>query len=98
MILAAAEVRLLLAHLSLLFGLLMLDNPANQTTLLALLPVPPPSSSLRYDGDGAKVDVLLGQAREFGYIYAGAEGGESAKELESVRTIVRFLEALRETQ
>lgn len=92
MILADAEVRLLLAHLSLLFGLLMLDNPANQAAMLALLPAPPSS---QYGGDRAKVDVLVVQAREFAYIYAGDGGGGSAEELESVRTIVRFLEALR---
>ncbi|KAJ7497955.1 hypothetical protein B0H11DRAFT_1997995 [Mycena galericulata] len=95
-ILAAAEVRLLLSHLSLLFGLLMLDNPTNQATLLALLPLPTQSSS-PYNGDSAKLNVLVSQAREFGYIYAGAEGSDSAQELESVRTIVRFMETLRDT-
>jgi hypothetical protein len=72
----------------------MLDNPANQAIILARLPAPPPSP--RYDGDGAKVDVLVGQAREFAYIYSGAEGGDAAEEGESVKTVLRFLEALRE--
>ncbi|KAF7345349.1 hypothetical protein MVEN_01552500 [Mycena venus] len=94
-LLAAEESQLLLlSHLSLLFGLLMLDNAENQAVVLALLPLPVLSSG--YDGDRAKVDVLIGQAREFVYIYAGAEGGDAAEEGESVKTVLRFLEALRE--
>ncbi|KAJ7623628.1 hypothetical protein FB45DRAFT_926274 [Roridomyces roridus] len=95
-IVAAGEVRLLLSHLSLLFGLLMQDNEANQRVVIDLLP--PTASSGRYRGDAAKVDVLLGQAREFGYIYheAGVEGDEKESEMESVRRIVKFLEGLRE--
>jgi hypothetical protein len=93
-ILANEESQLLLSHLSLLFGLLMLDNTENQTVLLALLPSP--ASSSQYDGDSAKVDVLVEQAREFVYIYSGAEGGDAAEEGESVKTVLRFLETLRE--
>ncbi|KAJ6561070.1 hypothetical protein DFH09DRAFT_1160370 [Mycena vulgaris] len=94
MLLAVGETRLLLSHMSLLFGLLMLDNPENQRILLARLPVA--ASSPRYDGDSAKVDLLVGQAREFAYIYTGAEGGETAEEGENVKMVLRFLEALRE--
>ncbi|KAJ7035568.1 hypothetical protein C8F04DRAFT_1097704 [Mycena alexandri] len=98
LLLAAEESRLLLSHLSLLFGLLMMDNPENQATLLPLLPEPPLSSACPYDGDGAKVDVLVGQAREFVYIYSGVEGGDAAaaEEGEGVRAVLRFMEALRE--
>ncbi|KAK7031563.1 SYF2 splicing factor-domain-containing protein [Favolaschia claudopus] len=77
-LLAAAESRLLLSHLSLLFGLLMMDNTENQTVLLRLLPTP--SSPSRYDGDKAKVDVLIGHAREFAYIYSNGEDGATAEE------------------
>ncbi|KAJ7614663.1 hypothetical protein DFH06DRAFT_129562 [Mycena polygramma] len=90
---AAEESRLLLSHMSLLFGLLMLDNTENQTTLLDLLPSP--AQSL-YDGNGAKVDVLVGQARDFVYIYSAVEGGGPAEEPQSVKRVLRFLEALRE--
>ncbi|KAJ7460823.1 hypothetical protein FB451DRAFT_1270424 [Mycena latifolia] len=93
-LIAVGESRLLLSHLSLLFGLLMLDNPENQALVLASLPMP--TASPRYDGDNAKVDVLVGQAREFAYIYSGAEGGDAAEEGESVKMVLRFLEALRE--
>ncbi|KAJ7777419.1 hypothetical protein B0H16DRAFT_1712422 [Mycena metata] len=98
LLLAAEESRLLLSHLSLLFGLLMMDNPENQGVLLPLLPEPPLSSACPYDGDGAKVDVLVGQAREFVYIYSGVEGGGTAaeEEGEGVRAVLRFMEALRE--
>ncbi|KAJ6581017.1 hypothetical protein B0H19DRAFT_1369458 [Mycena capillaripes] len=92
-LLAAEESRLLLSHLSLLFGLIMLDNAENQAILLALLPLP---ASSQYDGDNAKVDVLVGHAREFVYIYSAVDGGDNAEEGESVRTVLRFLEALRE--
>jgi hypothetical protein len=88
-VLAIGETRLLLSHLSLLFGLFMLDNPANQRVLLAALP------AAACAGERAKVDVLVGQAREFVYIY-NAEGGEAAEEGESVRGVIRFLEGLRE--
>ncbi|KAJ7780267.1 hypothetical protein DFH07DRAFT_875948 [Mycena maculata] len=94
-ILAAGETRLLLSHLALLFGLLMLDNAANQVALLALLPA---ASSSPRGGDRAKVDVLLGQAREFAYIYAAADSESGvAEEGENVRTVLRFLETLRES-
>ncbi|KAF7371006.1 hypothetical protein MSAN_00734800 [Mycena sanguinolenta] len=69
-LLAAEESQLLLSHLSLLFGLLMLDNSENQAAILALLP-PPATPSSSYAGDSAKVDVLVRQAREFVYIYSG---------------------------
>ncbi|KAJ7102994.1 hypothetical protein C8R43DRAFT_1047515 [Mycena crocata] len=88
-LLAEGESRLLLSHLSLLFGLVMLDNPTNQDVLLGFLPEPL-LSVFPYHGDSAKVDVLLSQAREFAYIYSGAEEGER------VRTVLRFLETLRE--
>lgn len=94
-ILAAGESRLLLSHLSLIFGLLMLDNPANQAVLLSSLPTP--ASPSPYDGNSAKVNVLVGQAQEFAYIYSGTEGGVAAEEGESVNAVLRFLEALRET-
>ncbi|KAJ7708814.1 hypothetical protein B0H17DRAFT_1030942 [Mycena rosella] len=93
-LIAVGESRLLLSHLSLLFGLLMLDNPENQALILASLPLP--AKSPRYDGDGAKVDALIGQAREFAYMYSGAEGGDTAEEGENVKSVLRFLEALRE--
>ncbi|KAJ7132320.1 hypothetical protein C8R44DRAFT_977953 [Mycena epipterygia] len=92
--LAAGESRLLLSHLSLIFGLLMLDNPANQAVLLSSLPTPATPSP--YDGDSAKVNVLVGQAQEFAYIYSGTDGGVAAEEGESVNAALRFLEALRE--
>ncbi|KAF8166636.1 hypothetical protein K438DRAFT_2025100 [Mycena galopus ATCC 62051] len=95
-LLAAEESQLLLSHLSLLFGLLMLDNAENQDALLALLPPPPSPSPGGYDGDSAKIDVLVAQAREFVYIYSGADDGDAAKEGESVKTVLRFLEGLRE--
>ncbi|KAJ6485701.1 hypothetical protein C8R45DRAFT_997546 [Mycena sanguinolenta] len=94
-LLAAEESQLLLSHLSLLFGLLMLGNLENQVAVLALLP-PPAASSSPYDGDSGKVDVLVRQSREFVYIYSGAEDGNAAKEGESVKTVLRFLEGLRE--
>ncbi|KAJ7272703.1 hypothetical protein B0H12DRAFT_1091600 [Mycena haematopus] len=94
-LLAAEESKLLLSHLSLLFGLLMLGNAENQAAVLALLPLPVSSAS-PYDGDSAKVDVLVRQAREFVYIYSEAEDIDAAKEGESVKTVLRFLEGLRE--
>ncbi|KAJ6607027.1 hypothetical protein B0H10DRAFT_2073512 [Mycena sp. CBHHK59/15] len=90
---ATRELRILVSHLSLLFGLLMINNPDNQAVLLAALPVP--TSPSQYDGDAAKVDILVGQAREFANMYSGTDGGDAAEEGEIVKTVIRFLEFLR---
>ncbi|KAJ7230673.1 hypothetical protein GGX14DRAFT_411745 [Mycena pura] len=91
-LIAAGETRLLLSHLSLLFGLLMIDNTENQRVIIDLLPFPTLSS--QYKGDSGKVNMLIGHAREFAYIYF--EGDDGAEEGENVRNVLRFLEALRE--
>ncbi|KAF7309504.1 hypothetical protein MIND_00321200 [Mycena indigotica] len=86
-LLAAGETRLLLSHLSLLFGLLMKDNSTNQRDILDWLPESP--TSLACDGQSGKVQMLIAHAKEFSYLYAesGDEGG-------SARDVIVFLEQL----
>lgn len=81
------ESSLLLAHLSLLFGLLMRSSVENQDVILnTISPVPGD------DGPNAKLDRLVEQAREFVYIYSG---GEAEEEGAGVRAVIGFMEGLR---
>lgn len=89
---AEADASFLRGHLAVLFGLLMIDCPENQTEILASLPAPSGKAK-----DRVKLNRLVDQAKDFAAFYSavsGTIGGE--KESKITAEVVQFLEAQRD--
>ncbi|KIM44446.1 hypothetical protein M413DRAFT_24942 [Hebeloma cylindrosporum] len=105
---AEADASFLRGHLAVLFGLLMVGNPENQSMVLAALPSASPSPAppnIHVIGKGkekhakrAKLARLVEQAKDFAVFYtviSNHTGGE--KESKVAREVVRFLETQRDS-
>ncbi|KAF5316194.1 hypothetical protein D9619_006277 [Psilocybe cf. subviscida] len=92
---AEADASFLRGHLAVLFGLLMMDYPKNQTDILSALPAPATGNSKAKDQ--IKLSRLVDQAKDFAAFYSAVSntiGGE--KESRITTEVVQFLEAQRD--
>lgn len=99
---AEADASFLRGHLAVLFGLLMSENPENQSKILESLPLPTSATSSRVQknktGNRVKLSRLAEQARDFVAFYAAINGHSEEGERESkiAKSVVRFLEKQRD--
>jgi hypothetical protein len=92
---AEADASFLRGHLAVLFGLLMMDYPKNQSEILSSLPAPATGNGTVKDR--VKLSRLVDQAKDFAAFYTAVSntvGGE--KESKITTEVVQFLEALRD--
>ncbi|KDR80790.1 hypothetical protein GALMADRAFT_264743 [Galerina marginata CBS 339.88] len=100
---AEADASFLRGHLAVLFGLLMIDHPENQSAILSALPSLSPStmsSNARSQkaAKRAKMSRLVEQAKDFAAFYTAVSktlGGD--KESKVAKDVVSFLETQRDS-
>lgn len=99
---AEADASFLRGHLSVLFGMLMIDSPENQSAILTALPTlslttSPNPKNLKM-AKRAKMNRLVEQAKDFAAFYTAVSnklGGD--KDSKVVKEVVTFLETKRDS-
>ncbi|KAJ3514159.1 hypothetical protein NLJ89_g2533 [Agrocybe chaxingu] len=95
-----AESSFLRGHLSVLFGLLMINSAENQTAILSGLPAPSSGTMTMTDKAARRVKLarLVEQAKDFVAFYTVVSRrlGDGEKESRVAKNVVSFLEGLRD--